>query len=237
MFFRSDKLTESSLPKHLSIIMDGNRRWAQKKSIQRKLGHYEGAKNLKKIILECLKLKISYLTVYAFSTENWNRKKLEVDELTTLLEDFLENSVKELLEYDIAIRVIGDLSKFSKKIQTQLTDLQNKTKKSQELSLNIALNYGAREEIIYAVNSLLQEKTKLSNITTDQFSKYLYTKDIPDPDLVIRTSGEYRLSNFLLWQSAYSEFYFSKKLWPEFSVKELHKALLSYTKRKRRFGY
>lgn len=236
MFLKHKRLIKTFLPKHVAIIMDGNRRWAKKKSLERKIGHYEGAKNLKKIITECIKLEIPYLTVYAFSTENWHRNNKEIDELVSLLNDFLNREISEIIDHKIKINILGQMDKFPKEIQQKLKNIISRTKNFNKLHCNIALNYGSREEIIYAVNNLLKNKTSTAQLTIEDLTQYLYTKNIPDPDLMIRTSGEYRLSNFLLWQSAYSELYFSKKLWPEFTIKEFHKSLIDYSKRKRRFG-
>ena len=236
MFFKQKNLVKEFLPNHLSIIMDGNRRWAKKKLLNRKVGHYEGAKNLKKIITECITLGIKYLTVYAFSTENWNREKKEINELMNLLNSFLDNDIEEIINNEVRINVIGNLTKFPKEIRERINNIESKTKKFKKFCLNIALNYGSREEIVSAVNTIINTKFSKKELTEKDFSQYLYTHNIPDPDLMIRTSGEYRLSNFLLWQSAYSELYFSKKYWPEFNEKELHKALLDYAMRKRRFG-
>jgi len=236
MLFKRKQLEKKLIPNHLAIIMDGNRRWATKRLVQRKVGHYEGAKNLKKIISECIKLEINYLTVYAFSTENWHRDDNEINELMELLDNFLGGEQEDIIKNGIKINILGDTTKFSKKIQHKLYDITNSTRNNTKLHFNIALNYGSREEIILAVNTFMEDKSKAEKLTEKKFTKYLYTKNIPDPDLMIRTSGEYRLSNFLLWQSAYSELYFTKKLWPEFNEKELHKALLDYGQRKRRFG-
>lgn len=230
------RLDREFLPEHVAIIMDGNRRWAKKRLLQRKAGHYEGAKNLKKIIGESIKLEIKYLTVYAFSAQNWHRNDSEVDELITLLSNFLKGENKDIIDNEIKINILGDVTKFSQNIQQKLEDIRLKTEKFNKLYFNIALNYGSREEIVFAINSFLQKNVSKNNITEEEFVKYLYTHDMPDPDLVIRTGSECRLSNFLLWQAAYSELYFTRKLWPEFSEKEFHKALLDYAKRKRRFG-
>ncbi len=225
---------EVNIPRHIAIIMDGNRRWAKKNKISKNLGHYEGAKNLRNIIEESIKINIKFLTVYAFSSENWNRSKEEVNDLIALLKKFLTEESDRFSEQNIKLNILGDTSKFSIDIQEKLTELSKETVNNNKLILNIALNYSSRDEIVNAVNYIIQKNKKL--ITKEEFAKYLYTASIPDPDLIIRTSGEYRLSNFLLWQSAYSEFFFSKKLWPDFSIKELHLAIAEYSKRERRFG-
>jgi len=226
------------LPRHLAIIMDGNRRWAQKKLLKRNLGHLEGAKNLKQIISECSKLGVGYVTVYAFSTENWKRSKEEVGELLKLLSRFLNDEIDQITKQDIKVNIIGDVEKFPDDIKSRIRDVVDKTKDFKGLNFNIALSYGSREEIVMAMKNVAEDYSKgiLSEIDESVIQQYLYTKDIPDPDLIIRTSGEYRLSNFLLWQAAYAEFYFSDKLWPEFDKKELHLALRDYANRDRRFG-
>lgn len=232
MFSRFKK--KISPPNHVAIIMDGNRRWAKKNKISKNLGHYEGAKNLRKIVEECLKINLKFLTVYAFSTENWSRSEEEVNDLMSLLNKFLSDESKLFNEKKIKLNILGDISRFPSDIQDKVTSLSNETKDNNFLTLNIALNYSSRDEIINAVNRIINDKNQ--SISKEVFIKYLYTADIPDPDLIIRTSGEYRLSNFLLWQAAYSELYFTKKLWPEFDVKELSNALIEYSRRERRFG-
>ncbi len=232
MFSRFKK--KISPPNHVAIIMDGNRRWAKKNKISKNLGHYEGAKNLRKIVEECLKINLKFLTVYAFSTENWSRSEEEVNDLMSLLNKFLSDESKLFNEKKIKLNILGDISRFPSDIQDKVTSLSNETKDNNSLTLNIALNYSSRDEIINAVNRIINDKNQ--SISKEVFIKYLYTADIPDPDLIIRTSGEYRLSNFLLWQAAYSELYFTKKLWPEFDVKELSNALIEYSRRERRFG-
>jgi len=232
MFSRFKK--KISPPNHIAIIMDGNRRWAKKNKISKSLGHYEGAKNLRKIVEECLKINLKFLTVYAFSTENWSRSEEEVNDLMSLLNKFLSDESKLFNEKKIKLNILGDISRFPSDIQDKVTSLSNETKNNNSLTLNIALNYSSRDEIINAVNRIINDKNQ--SISKEVFIKYLYTADIPDPDLIIRTSGEYRLSNFLLWQAAYSELYFTKKLWQEFDVKELSNALIEYSRRERRFG-
>ncbi len=228
----------ASLPRHIAIIMDGNRRWSKINHLKVSNAHNEGAKNLKNIIYECSDLGINYLTVYAFSTENWNRSEQEISSLIKLFYNFLAQDINEILAYNIKINIFGDLEKFPEDMKEKIDDLVVKTKSSSGLNLNVALSYGGREEITMAVRSIAEDykKSHITEINKEIIAKYLYTKDIPDPDLLIRTSGEYRLSNFLLWQLAYSEFYFSKKLWPDFDKKELHFALKDYARRERRFG-
>ena len=236
-YFLLPSPTSFIIPQHIAIIMDGNRRWAKKKSLARKMGHHKGAKNLKNIISHIYSLNIKYLTVYAFSTENWNRSKSEITQLIDLLNEFLSNESEEFIKKEIKIKMLGDLSKFSQNIVNKINNLENKTKNFKNFQVNIALNYGSREEIIYAFNKYKESKVFPKKLTEKSFENYLYTINVPDPELIIRTGGEYRLSNFLLWQAAYSELYFSKKYWPEFNKKDLYKVLLNYSKRKRRFGH
>ena len=222
-------------PKHLSIIMDGNRRWAIKNSVPRKMGHYQGAENLKRIISYLSKTKVKYLTVYAFSTENWNRDNQEVDELLKLLDNFLDTELSGLIKKEIKIRALGNIEKFPKIIIDKIKKIEEATKNFSKLQFNVALNYGGREEIINAFNTYISSDKKI-DLTEDNLKNYLYIQDLPNPDLIIRTGGEIRLSNFLLWQSAYAELYFSKKYWPDFNKKDLYNAFLNYSNRKRRFG-
>ncbi len=218
---------------HLAITMDGNRRWAKKRFLTRKLGHLAGAKNLKKIIKASTELGIKYLTLYAFSTENWNRSEDEIAELMILLENFLDDYSKDLNENNIKINILGDVSKFSRKLQDKIAKT-TKYSKNNHFVVNVALNYGSREEIIAAIKKIPKEE--INNLTENNFNNYLYSKNIPDPDLLIRTGGEQRLSNFLLWQIAYSELYFSKKNWPDFKKTDLIKAINNYQARIRNFG-
>ena len=233
-----DNVASDLLPNHIAIIMDGNRRWSKVNSLDINNGHHAGAKNLKNIIFECNKIGVNYLTVYAFSTENWNRSQTEISDLISLFYYFLSQDINELINENVKLNIIGDLSKFPDDMRDKINELILKTNNSTGLTLNVALNYGSREEITNAVKLIAEDykSQELSEITSNTIEKYLYTKDIPDPDLLIRTSGEYRLSNFLLWQLAYSEFYFSEKLWPDFDKKELHFALKDYALRERRFG-
>jgi undecaprenyl diphosphate synthase len=223
------------VPKHLAIIMDGNRRWAAKKSLSSKIGHYKGAENLKKIVSYLSKSQVKYLTVYAFSTENWNRDHREINELMKLLNSFLDRELKDLIKKQIKIKILGNLNKFPQATIDKIKKLEDSTKNFDQLQFNVALNYGGREEIIAAVQSYTKSSNKL-DLVESNFKDYLYSKDIPDPDLIIRTGGEMRLSNFLLWQSAYTELYFSKKYWPDFNKRDLYNAFLNYSNRKRRFG-
>ena len=217
---------------HVAIIMDGNGRWGLKYKNSRNAGHKEGLNTVEKIIKETIKNKIEFLTLYAFSTENWKRPQKEIDYLFRLLESFLKNRVQELHKQNIKLKIIG-VKNFSLKLNKLLKDSENKTSKNSKLQINLALNYGSKFELINAFKSLKKSKIK---ITEKNLTKFLQTKNIPDPDLLIRTGNTKRLSNFLLWQLAYSEIFFEKKLWPEFNEKDYIKIIKSYKKIKRNFG-
>jgi len=229
-----------NVPVHIAVIMDGNGRWAAKRGLPRNAGHREGANTLKRLVKECNAIGIKYLTAYAFSTENWNRPKEEVDGLMDLLLEFLRNAEKELAGTNIRISVIGDTGKLSEEIRKEIKRVVENTAANTGLNLIIALNYGSRCEIAAAAARIAKDakEGRLDPEDVDEklFSSYLYTSGIPDPDLVIRPSGEYRLSNFLLWQSSYSELWFSNVLWPDFSKEHLHQAIRDYQNRNRRFG-
>ena len=229
-----------SIAKHIGIIMDGNRRWAKLNGLKSIDGHKKGAANVKKIIKTAIQCKIEYLTLFAFSSENWKRKNKEVQDLLGLLRYFLKNQIKDLLEQDISIKVLGDLSLFPKDIIENLNQLIKNTKNKNRIQLIIAMNYGARQEITSGVKKIVEEvvsnKISINDINEQKISNSLYTSKIPDPDLIIRTGGDCRLSNFLLWQSAYSELIFVKKTWPEFSKEDFLDALSEFNKRERRFG-
>ena len=235
-----EDLDLSKLPIHIAIIMDGNGRWAKRNRLPRNLGHHEGAQTLKRIVRYCNQIGIKYLTVYAFSTENWKRPIEEIEGLMKILREFLANADRELSKQNIRINILGDTSALSKDIQDDIIRIEKLTSKNNGLSFTIALNYGSRMEIINAIKKLCVDYKKgnidLEQIDENLFSKYLYTNNIPDPDLLIRTSSEYRISNFLLWQIAYTELYFNDVLWPDFNQKHLNKAICSYQKRYRRFG-
>ena len=224
---------ESRIPSHIAIIMDGNGRWAEKRGLPRTFGHKEGADALRKIITYAGKIGVKYLTVYAFSTENWKRSKDEIDALMFLFKTYLKNEEKNIMKNNVRFLVSGRKNGVSSSLLEAIKKLEDKSRDNTGLILNIAFNYGGRAEIIDAVNSIL--KSGADNINEEDFSKYLYN-DIPDPELLIRTSGEFRISNFLLWQIAYSEIYITKALWPDFDEKELDKAIQSYNERDRRFG-
>lgn len=245
-FFQKDvnklkkDLDKSKLPVHIAFIMDGNGRWAKKRLLPRNLGHREGANTLRRVIRTCGNLGVKYLTFYAFSTENWNRPKEEVDALMALLMDLLKNYEQELEGEEIRIRVIGDKSRLPEPVRRQAEAVEWATRNNKAYEVNMAINYGSRDEIIHGVKKVSEMvasgQIAVSDIDDKLFSRCLYTTGTPDPDLIIRTSGESRLSNYLLWQSAYSELYFTDILWPDFNEQELMKALLSYQSRDRRFG-
>jgi undecaprenyl diphosphate synthase len=220
---------------HIAIIMDGNGRWAKDKGMDRIFGHKEGAKSAKKVIEACSDLNINYLTLYAFSTENWNRPQFEVDSLMSLLSSMLKNEIKELERNNIVFNVVGRVEDLPKSVQNIISDVIDRTKHNTGLILSLALSYGGRQEIIDAVNKIIVSK-KSEIIDEEIVKNNLYCPEIPDPDLIIRTAGEYRLSNFLLWQSAYAELFVSKKNWPDFKKKDLMEALKDFENRDRTFG-
>ncbi|QXM06114.1 isoprenyl transferase [Crassaminicella indica] len=228
------------LPKHIAVIMDGNGRWAKKRGLPRTAGHKAGIEALREIIRTCSELHIEYLTLYAFSTENWKRPVNEVSALMQLLVYYLRKEAKELHKNNVKIRTIGDISKLPQTALDEINSAVELTKNNTGLVVNIALNYGARDEIIMAVKNICQkvknDEISIEKIDKEYFKEFLYTKDIPDPDLVIRPSGELRISNFLLWQIAYSEFWFSNTFWPDFNRDNLIQAIIDYQKRDRRFG-
>ena len=219
-------------PKHVAIIMDGNGRWGLKKKKSRNFGHKEGLKTVEKIIKETIKNKIKYLTLFAFSTENWKRPKSEVNYLFNLLESFIKKRIIEFNKNNIKLKIIG-IKKFSPKLNTLLTQSEKKTKNNKKLQINLALNYGSKHEIIHAIKKLIKLKKKIDE---KNISKCLFTENIPDPDLLIRTGNTHRLSNFLLWQIAYSEIFFEQKMWPDFNEKDYNKILNKFKKTKRNFG-
>ena len=229
-----------NLPVHIAIIMDGNRRWARSKGKPVAFGHKEGAKTLEKIVRYANKIGIKYLTVYAFSTENWKRAEDEVNALMFLLQSYIEDYSKRADSENIKVQFLGDISAFSPKMQKGIIDCTNRTKNNTGITFNIALNYGGRAEIIKAVKEIVQEvnnnQLELKDINEELISNKLYTAGQPDPDLLIRTSGEIRLSNFLPWQLVYSEFLFIEKNWPDFNEEDLDKAIEVYQKRTRKYG-
>lgn len=228
------------IPQHVAIIMDGNGRWARKRGMPRVVGHREGAGRLKKISAFCDEIGVKYLTVYAFSTENWKRPKNEVDGLMSLLLGYLKNAENEIGGRNIRIRVIGDVSGLPGEVQKEIDRVMKLTSKNSGLILNIALNYGSRDEILNAVKKLINDvnggKININDIDENALNKRLYTADMPDPDLLIRTGGEKRISNFLLWQSAYTELWYTDVFWPDFTKEHLMEAIKDFQKRDRRFG-
>lgn len=228
---------ERKLPVHIGIVMDGNGRWAQRRGLPRMAGHRAGANNFRTITRYCNKIGVKYLTVYAFSTENWSRPKEEVDSLMGLLKDYLVESLRDFKDENIKTRFIGDVSALSEELQSLIKEAEESSADKTGLVLNIAMNYGGRAEIVNAAKKLIESGIEPEDVTEAKFSELMYTAGQPDPDLIIRPSGEYRTSNFLLWQSAYAEYvYFDEILWPEFSTDDLERAIDIYSSRKRRFG-
>ena len=235
-----NSIDKNNLPKHLAIIMDGNGRWAKQKGFMRAFGHENGTKSVRVTVETCAKLGIENLTLYAFSTENWNRPKLEVDTLMKLLVSSLKNELKTLQNNNIRLNSIGNLEKLPKSINKELNEVINLTKNNTRMTLTLALSYGSREELLNVVKNI-SDKVKNNIISIDSIdesiiNQHLYTHNLPDVDLLIRTSGEHRISNFLLWQIAYAELYFTNVLWPDFKENDLYEAIISYQKRERRFG-
>ena len=232
--------TGRKIPQHIAIILDGNGRWAKAKGMPRNYGHTAGAKNVETVCQAAHDLGVKYVTMYAFSTENWNRPEGEVEALMKLLESYLKNCIKTADKNNMRVRVIGDTTRLSERFQERIRELEAASAKNDGLNLQIAINYGSRDEMTRAMRRMSEDvaagKRKPEEITESVFEEYLDTAGIPDPDLLIRTSGELRLSNFLLWQLAYSEFYFTEVPWPDFGKEELEKAILAYNKRDRRFG-
>lgn len=224
------------IPRHIAIIMDGNGRWAESRGLTRLDGHRAGTENLRRVIRACVEYKIQYLTIYAFSTENWGRPKDEVDGLMLLLESVIDNELDELHAEGVQIRHIGRLESMPESLQKKVIYAVEKTQNNRNLILNIAWNYGGRDEIVHAVQQIMREGFSPDQVTEETISSRLFTHDSPDPDLVIRTSGEMRISNFLIWQAAYSELYITPTFWPDFDKDELWQAILAYSQRDRRFG-
>jgi len=224
------------IPTHLAIIMDGNGRWALEKGLPRLAGHQAGTENLREVIEACGEFGIQYLTIYAFSTENWNRPPEEIQGLMKIFRMMLNRELNNLHEDGVQLRHIGRLDKIDQELRDKVKEAIQLTKDNKTLILNIAFNYGGRDEILHAVKQLMEDGHKAEDLDEDLFAKYLYTAGSPDPDLIIRTSGEYRCSNFLIWQGAYSEWYFTSTYWPDFGREELHQALTVYDQRERRYG-
>ena len=235
-----DEIDQHKLPKHIAVIMDGNGRWAKNQGLLRVKGHKKGTKAVRETIEACAELGVPFVTLYAFSTENWNRPKLEVDTLMNLLVSSLKKEIKTLQDNNISLSAIGSLQSLPEKAQRELKEVIEKTKNNSRLRLTLALSYGAREELVKTIQdiSLKVKKNLISPhlINESVIKEHLYTHDMPDVDLLIRTSGEQRISNFLLWQIAYAELYFTPVLWPDFTRKHLYEAIYNYQKRERRFG-
>ena len=235
LLFKKKKELPIILPTHIGIIMDGNGRWAKKRGLPRTAGHSSGAKTFQKIARYCNKIGIKYLTVYAFSTENWKRPKDEVDAIMKLLHDYLVDSVN-FQDENIKVKFLGDLTMLDDELNRLIEKAEDDSKDATGLHLNIALNYGGRDEIIRTVRKMAERGDNLSELTESVLSENLYTAGIPDTDLIIRPSGEYRLSNFLIWQSAYAEYWFTDRLWPDFSEKDIDEAIFAFSQRDRRYG-
>lgn len=235
-----DQIDQNYLPKHISIIMDGNRRWAKKRGLPAALGHKAGVDAFRRTLETCREIGIKYITVYAFSSENWSRSEKEVSALMRFFKFYTKNESENMRRNGIRLQIVGDINGLPKQVKDEFEKAMDYTKECGNLILNLAVNYGSRAEILDAVKNIAHDieikKIKIDNINENLFSNYLYTFQSPDPDLMIRTSNELRISNFLLWQSAYAEFYFTDVLWPDFGAEELFKAIIEYQKRDRRFG-
>lgn len=226
------------IPRHIAIILDGNGRWAKKRAMPRKAGHLAGSETFRNIATYCKEIGVEYLTVYAFSTENWKRPEDEVKGIMKLLDKYLHEAIRDMNEKQIRMKVFGDISRLSPSLQELIAQTDELSKSIEGFQANICINYGGRAEIVRAAKLYAEDFAagKASELTEESFSKYLYSADIPDPDLLIRPGGEYRLSNFLLWQCAYSEFYYTDVLWPDFTPAVLDEAIAEYGRRDRRFG-
>lgn len=224
------------VPEHVAIIMDGNGRWALKRGRPRLAGHHAGTENLRRIIRASVEFGIKYLTIYAFSTENWGRPPEEVDGLMRILEDVIDKELAELNEQGVQIRHLGRLDQLSPRLQKKLVQAVDSTKQNSRLVLNVAFNYGGRDELVQAIQQMIRDGVPAEDISPELVNRYLYTAGVPDPDLIIRTSGELRISNFLIWQSAYSEWYVTPIFWPDFGKEEFRKALDEFIQRDRRYG-
>lgn len=229
-------LSPYTVPTHVAIIMDGNGRWARKRKLPRQAGHRAGAENLRRIIRAAVEFGIEILTIYAFSTENWQRPKTEVQGLMKIFARVLDQEIYELHAQGVCLHHLGDLSGVEPKLQEKVRRALELTKHNKRLILNVAFNYGGRAEILHAVRQMLADQIKPEELTEELFSSYLFTSGLPDPDLVIRTSGELRTSNFLIWQAAYAEYYPTPAFWPDFGPEELYEAIVAYNQRERRFG-
>jgi undecaprenyl diphosphate synthase len=232
----NDTPSGSKTPTHVAIIMDGNGRWALSRGLPRLVGHRAGTENLRRIIRACVEFGVKYLTIYAFSTENWGRPREEIDGLMHILEDVIDKELAELHQEGVQLRHIGRLERLDPKIQEKVLDAIELTKNNQRLILNVAFNYGGRDEIICAIRKMIKDGIKPEAVDEELVNRYLFTAGTPDPDLIIRTSGELRISNFLIWQAAYSEWYVTPTYWPDFNKEEFRKVLDAYAQRDRRFG-
>ena len=226
----------SRIPTHVAIIMDGNGRWALARGLPRLVGHRAGTENLRRIITACVEFGVKYLTIYAFSTENWGRPREEVEGLMNILEDVIDRELAELNKEGVQLRHIGRLERLDPKLQEKVMDAIELTRHNDRLVLNVAFNYGGRDEIVYAIQKMIHDGVKPEEVNSALVSRYLFTAGVPDPDLIIRTSGELRVSNFLIWQGAYSEWYVTSVYWPDFNKDEFRKALDTFAKRDRRYG-
>jgi undecaprenyl diphosphate synthase len=224
------------IPSHIAIIMDGNGRWAQARGLPRMAGHRAGTENLRRIIEACIEFGISYLTIYAFSTENWSRPQDEVQGLMKIFEDVIDRELQELHDQGVQLRHIGRLERLEPTFRAKVLNALEYTRHNNRLVLNVAFNYGGRDEIINAIQRMLKEQLKPEDVTAEKVDQYLFTAGVPDPDLIIRTSGELRCSNFLLWQGAYSEWYFPAVYWPDFDKEQLRLAIEEFNQRERRYG-
>ncbi len=229
-------LTPYKIPTHVAIIMDGNGRWARRRGLPRQAGHRAGAENLRRIINACVEFGIQILTIYAFSTENWGRPQAEVRALMKIFTRVLDQEIHELHAQGVCLHHLGELSGIDPSLQEKVKRAIELTKNNNSLILNVAFNYGGRAEILHAVKEMLADGLRPEDLTEQLFSSYLFTKGLPDPDLVIRTSGELRISNFLIWQAAYAEYYPTPALWPDFSREDLYEAIVAFNQRERRFG-
>jgi len=227
----------TKIPQHVAIIMDGNGRWANRRGLPRLAGHHAGTENLRRIIRASVEFGVKYLTIYAFSTENWGRPQEEIEGLLHILEDVIDRELAELHKEGVRLRHIGHLDRLPPTLQVKVLDAVEITQNNSRLVLNVAFNYGGRDEIVCAIRGMMEAGIKSEEITPELVDKYLFTAGLPDPDLVIRTSGEMRISNFLIWQGAYAEWYFTPTFWPDFNREEYLKALVEYGRRDRRYGH
>ncbi len=233
-------ILDLKIPKHIAIIMDGNSRWSKSKKLPLKVGHKNGSENVRKISEACIEIGVKYLTIYAFSSENWDRPQDEVDYLMKLLDNYLEKETKSLIEKGVKIVISGNLEKLPQKTKDKISKIENLTKDNEALVLNVAFSYGARQEIVDACKKIIlavrESKISVNEVNEELISQNLYHPDIPDPDLLIRTAGDLRISNFLLWQMAYTEFHFTETFWPDFKKDNLIQAIQEFNKRERRYG-